>query len=1110
MYLRQAIQLSVVLSLLSCIQLPAQVTPEAAAGCEIGGKVHSGNIPLPGVAISAANTLTGKKLSTSTDVDGSYSLLIPGYGRYVVRAELAAFSPVTSEVRIDAATCRPRVDLEMMLLSRAKAAAQEQESEATEQMAEVASERGFQNLLLSGDSSASTRDAENGLAGGTAGDVPLPGMPLPGTNPNAPTESVAISGNTVPSGEMGWGREELQNRMQEMRERAQRGEGDGRPEPMPGGPGGGPGPGGGGPGGGGGPMIFPGGRGGGRFNINRPHGAVFYTLADSALDAAPYSLTGQPASKPGYVQNRFGAVLGGPLKIPKLYNGESKTFFFVSYFGVRAENPYDAFSTVPTLDERAGDFSASRILTGPNAGAPVQIFDPQTQLPFVGNQIPNERIDPAAVGLLRFIPLPNQPDEVQNFHYVTSASDNNDNISLRVTHNFGASSSTPGGGGRMGGPRNNLNFGLQYRRAKSTHTNPFPSVGGESSVTGWNVPIAYVRGKAKFTNMVRFNFNRSRVAARNLYAFGENITGELGITGVSQDPFDWGLPNLSFTNFSGVRDVTPLLRRDQTVQISDTLIWRRGRHTWRWGGDFRRLQLNTKTDTNARGSFTFTGFFTSELINGTPVPGTGLDFADFLLGLPQQTSAQFGANSYYFRGNSWDVFMQDEWKVTGNLTLNLGLRYEYVSPFREKNNRLVNLDAAPGFSAVAAVLPGQSGPFTGVFPVMLVEPDRNNFAPRVGVAWKPFAKTVVRAGYGINYNTGQYSSIAQQLAFQPPFSFTQTNVASAGTPLTLESGFPVVAPTTTTNNFGVDRDYRLGYVQLWNLNIQREIRSDLVLNVDYSGSKGTRLDILRAPNRGPSGLRIPGVQPFQWESSEGSSILHSGTLRLRKRLTHGVSVGGSYTFSKSIDNASSIGSGAAVVAQNDLDLAAERGLSSFDQRHRLAADYILQFPFGPNKRWLAGNGAGGKILGNWLWSGSFSFNSGVPFTARVLGDFSDINRGTNGTLRADVTGLPVRLDNPTVTEFFNTAAFTVPPQGQFGDAGRNTIPGPHTVNFNMAMTKNIAFGDTKALEFRLQASNIFNTPQFTAIDTTVNSRSYGRVIAAGSTRRVQLVARFRF
>jgi hypothetical protein len=393
---------------------------------------------------------------------------------------------------------------------------------------------------------------------------------------------------------------------------------------------------------------------------------------------------------------------------------------------------------------------------------------------------------------------------------------------------------------------------------------------------------------------------------------------------------------------------------------------------------------------------------------------------------------------------------------------------------------------------------------------MLVEPDRNNFAPRIGVAWKPFAKTVVRAGYGIHYNTGQYSSIVQQLAFQPPFSFTQTNIASPETPLTLENGFPVVAPTITTNNFGVDRDYRLGYVQMWNLNIQREIRSDLVLNVDYTGSKGTRLDILRAPNRGPSGLRIAGVQPFQWESSEGSSILHAGTVRLRKRLTHGVSIGGSYTFSKSIDNASSIGSGAAVVAQNDLDLAAERGLSSFDQRHRLSADYIFEFPFGPNRRWLSGNGAGGKILGDWLWSGSFSLNSGVPFTARVLGDFSDINRGTNGTLRADATGLPVRLNNPTVTEFFNTAAFTVPPPGQFGDAGRNTIPGPHTVNFNMAMTRNIPFGDTKALEFRLQASNIFNTPQFTAIDTTVNSRSYGRVIAAGSTRRVQLVARFRF
>jgi hypothetical protein len=227
-------------------------------------------------------------------------------------------------------------------------------------------------------------------------------------------------------------------------------------------------------------------------------------------------------------------------------------------------------------------------------------------------------------------------------------------------------------------------------------------------------------------------------------------------------------------------------------------------------------------------------------------------------------------------------------------------------------------------------------------------------------------------------------------------------------------------------------------------------------------------------------------------------------------MSSGISIGGSYTYSKSIDNASSIGGGAGVVAQNDLDLAAERGLSSFDQRHRLSVDYVYEFPFGANKRFLATNSLAAHIFGNWQWSGSFSVNSGMPFTPRVIGSFTDVAGGTNGTLRADVTGQPVTIDDRSVLHWFNTAAFVAPPAGQFGDARRNSIIGPTTTSFNMALAKNIVMGDTKALELRVQATNVFNTPQFTAIDTTVNSRTFGQVISAGSMRKLSMLARFRF
>src|SRR6185369_9606068 len=449
-----------------------------------------------------------------------------------------------------------------------------------------------------------------------------------------------------------------------------------------------------------------------------------------------------------------------------------------------------------------------------NAGSPVQIFDPVTNLPFPNNTLP--QLDSAALGLLNFIPLPNLPGSTQNFHYITSADTNSDDLNIRVNHALGGTSVGP----RRRGPQNNISVGFHYHSADNVLTNPFPTVGGNTSVRGIDVPMGYTRSFGKLINTLRIDFNRNRISTENLYAFSQDITGDLGINGVSTNPFDWGLPSLSFTHYGSLNDTNPLLRRDQTWTFSDSMIWNHGKHTWRWGGDFRRIQVNTKTDSNARGSFVFTGFNTSEKAGGEAVAGTGYDLADFLLGLAQQTSVQFGENNYHFRGNSWDLFVQDEWRLRSNLTLNLGLRYEYVSPLTEIDNRIVNLDVAPGYAAAVPVLPGNSGPFSGAYPASLLRSDRDNFAPRLGIAWKPLPNTVVRAGYGMNYNTGAYSAIVQQLAFQPPFSITQTNVQSDAALLTLQNGFPAAPPGSVTNNYGVDLNYRLGYVQIWNADVQ--------------------------------------------------------------------------------------------------------------------------------------------------------------------------------------------------------------------------------------------------------------------------------------------------
>ncbi len=1097
----------------SASQTPAASPVASATAHTISGIVKSGATPLPGASVSAANTLTGKKVVSSTDVDGSFSLAVPSTGRYVVRVELAAFAIATKEVVLNAAAPSAKIDVELSLLSRVTTPA-----EAAPAQRVTSAAPGVQRLEVSED--ASLADSTAGGANHQA-EAPLPGMPALGTSSDATNESVAISGAMGNTADWARTGDDIHDRIQEMRDRGDLPMGDGGRMLVLGGPGG--------PGGfgGGGGFANRGGPGGGMmrsFNVNRPHGSIFYSMGNAALDAAPYALSGAPADKPDYGSSRFGATVGGPLNIPKLFNGGSKTFFFVNVAGTRATSPYDVFSTVPTLAERNGDFSAFLPTQSGPLTSCTQALSPAdvkagnfilcnraTGQPFPNNTIP--AIDPAAQALLQYVPLPNVPGAAQNFRYLTSGDTNGLNISGRVIHNFGDVQRGRGNrGGRGGRNRNNVNFGFNYSSNNSDLLRAFPTIGGTTKTQGWNVNGGDTWSRGKWTNQFRANFNQNHTETTNQFAGLVNVAALAGITGVSQDPQDWGVPTLSFSHFTGLSDISPLARRDRVFQLTDTVIWNRGKHTFRFGGDYRRLYTQLDSSANARGTFTFTGFATAAFgPDGRPLPGTGYDFADFLIGAAQQTSIQYSPNTYNFAANGWDLFVQDAWRFRSNLSFDLGLRYEYISPYTEAKDRLVNLDSAPGFTAVAAVQPDGTGAYTGMtYPASLVKPDRNNFAPRLGVAWKPHGNTVVRAGYGVNYNLGQYKSIVQQLAFQPPFSYTATNMASALQPLTLENGFPTPAPGVLTNNYAVDPNYVLGYVQMWNLNIQQELTKSLVLNVGYNGSKGTALDIVRAPNRGPLGLQIEGVQSFLWESSQGDSILHAGSVRLNKRMSKGLSVGATYVFSKSIDNASSIGGSAVVVAQNDLDLAAERGLSSFDQRHRLTGNWVYELPFGTGKALFDKGGALARIVGDWTWSGSFTIASGTPWTARIIGDFADVARGSNGSLRADYNGLPIALANPTISEWFNTAAFSVPAHGQFGDAGRNTIIGPGSVVFNMSLGKSFPMKDMMGLEVRLQATNVFNTPQYTAIDTVVNSPTFGQVRTVGSMRKLQVLARFRF
>ena len=338
----------------------------------------------------------------------------------------------------------------------------------------------------------------------------------------------------------------------------------------------------------------------------------------------------------------------------------------------------------------------------------------------------------------------------------------------------------------------------------------------------------------------------------------------------------------------------------------------------------------------------------------------GNDFADFLLGVPDTSAIAFGNADKYFRAASYDAYFTDDWRVSPGLTINAGARWEYNSPIAEKYGRLVNLDVAPGFAAEAPVLGSNpTGPLTGQrYPTSLVQPDKHALQPRVGSRWRPFfgTSTLVRAGYGLYYNTSIYQAIATQMAQQSPLSKSLSVQNSPANPLTLANGFNA-SPSTTTNTFAIDPNFRAGYSHNWSLSVQQDLAGSMVMTATYLGIKGTRAAQVFLPNTYPAGAANPCPAcpaGYAYMASNGNSTREAGLVQLRRRLHNGFTASLQYTFAKAIDDAAlgGRGQGGQVIAQNWLNLAAERGLSNFDQRHLATAQV----------QYTTGIGVGGGTL----------------------------------------------------------------------------------------------------------------------------------------------------
>jgi len=803
------------------------------------------------------------------------------------------------------------------------------------------------------------------------------------------------------------------------------------------------------------------------------NGSVSILADNSALNARSYSLTGQDTQVPSYNRLTASFNFGGPLRIPYLIKNKSNApTFFIGYQRIQNRRAATASGRMPTAAERNGDFSQALNLLG----QPVQIIDPLTGLPFAGNRIPEDRISPQAKALLSLFPLPNS-NENARYNYQIPIVD--------ITHQ----DSVQGRLNKSINQRNQLSGNVDVQSMRSDSSSLFNFL-DTSRMSGINVSVQWTtRPTQRFLANFRYQFSRQSTRLTPHFANRVNVSGIAGIAGNNQEASNWGPPALYFAGgTSALSDAQYSFNRTQNHTFSYNSYWMRGLHNVTFGADIRRYQSNVLSQQDARGTFTFTG------------AAAGADFAGFLLGIPDTASIAFGNADKYFRQTFYDGFIADDWRVSGALTINAGIRWEYETPVSELRDRLVNLDVTPDFSSIA--------PVTGNG---LIQPDRFGIQPRVSFAWRPIAASslIVRGGYGVYRNTNVYQVIATQMAQQSPFSKTLSVQNTPANPLSLANGF-VNIPGTTPNTFAVDPHFRVGYVQSWQLSVQRDLPATLQMTVTYLGTKGTRLPQEFLPNTFPSGAVNP--SGYVYLTSNGNSVRHAGQVQLRRRLRNGLTATAQYTFSRAFDNAPlmaggivTANQGGAAIAQNWLDLRAERAPSSFDQRHQLSVQ--AQYTTGVGVR-------GGGLRGGWKgalykgWASAWQLNigSGLPLTpvyfAAVKGT------GVTGNLRPDITGASVTDAPPGL--FLNPAAFRVPAQGQWGNAGRNSITGPAQFSLNSSLSRSFIWRDRYTIDLRVDATNVLNHVTVRSWNTTITSAQFGLPSVVNPMRSVQTTLRLRF
>jgi len=836
------------------------------------------------------------------------------------------------------------------------------------------------------------------------------------------------------------------------------------------------------------------------------NGGVGVLFDNSALDARPYSLSGQSAPKSSYNRVIALATLGGPLRIPRLIpHGPT---FFAAYQWTRDHDATTQSALVPTQTERVGNFSQN----------PSPIFDSTTGKPFPNNIVP---LSQQAKALLDYYPLPNVATNPRyNFQIPILDSTDQDAMQLRLDKTLNNTNQVYG------------SFAFQNTRSSDTNLFSFTDAMQTLGIT------LGINWSHRFNRSLSFNagyrFSRLSTRVTPYWEDRENVSAAAGISGNNQDPMNWGPPTLNYASgVAGLTDGQSSFDRNMTNAWSYSMLWNRGKHNVTFGADFRRQQFNYLSQQDPRGTFSFTGAATQGMVDGVATGGS--DVADFILGIPDTSSIAYGNADKYFRQSVYDAYFIDDWRLRPQLSLNVGLRWEYGAPITEIENRLVNLDILPGFTAVAAVLASDPvGPLTGQrYPSSLIRPYKGGYEPRVSVAWRPIpaSSLVIRAGYGIYYDTSIYQSTALNLAQQAPLSKSLSVPNSASCPLTLANGF-ITCPGITSNTFAVDPDFRAGYAQNWQLTIQRDLPFSLQLVVNYLGTKGTHAGQEFLPNTyAPGAANSCPTCPsgFTYLASNANSTREAGQVQLRRRLHNGLTGTLQYTYSNAVDDASMLGGQGATlatqatpsnpfpspsppqststpsIAQNWLNLRAERGMSTFNQRHLLNLQVQYTTGMGIGGGTLM-NGWKGALFKEWTVLTQITAATGFPQTP--LYPVAVPGTGVTSSIRPDYTGAPIYKSPAGL--FLNPVAYAPPRAGEWGTAGRNSITGPQQFMLNGSLGRTFRLRDRFNLDLRTDFTNLLNHVAYTSWNTAITSPQFGLPAGANPMRSVQTTLRMRF